>query len=176
MSDEDKKRKRERNNESVRKCRMNEKNKINKASEELSKHKQEYKELEEKYQALQKELQVLKSLFHAPAISSSTSDNNNVIDNNNALSRTHNETIVNRTNFINSTTSSNIINNINQIPDTSSNNNFTKTFNENQLDQFVNTTQLNTPIVITNNTIPLTTIAAQMMNNSKLFFLNSLNF
>jgi chromosome segregation ATPase len=67
MSDEDsKKRKRERNNESVRKCRQNEKKKINTASQELDKYKQEYRELEDKYMTLQKELQTLKSLFQAP--------------------------------------------------------------------------------------------------------------
>ena len=68
--DDEKKRKRERNNESVRKCRQNEKKKISGASEELVRYKQEYKELERKYENLQKELQVLKSLFHAPTTSS----------------------------------------------------------------------------------------------------------
>ena len=67
MSEEERKRKRERNNESVKKCRQNEKLKISHASEELAKHKKEYTELEEKYKSLQKELQVLKSLFQAPA-------------------------------------------------------------------------------------------------------------
>jgi hypothetical protein len=66
MSEEERKRKRERNNESVRKCRQNEKKKINTASEELDNYKKEYRELEEKYLNLQKELQTLKSLFQAP--------------------------------------------------------------------------------------------------------------
>jgi hypothetical protein len=66
MSEEERKRKRERNNESVRKCRQNEKKKISTASEELERYKKEYRELEEKYQMLQRELQTLKSLFQAP--------------------------------------------------------------------------------------------------------------
>lgn len=67
MDDEDRKRKRERNNESVRKCRQNEKKKIETARDELEKYKNEYTELEDKYTTLQKELQVLKSLFQSSA-------------------------------------------------------------------------------------------------------------
>lgn len=63
MGDDDRRRKREKNNESVRKCRMNEKLKIQSAQEELIKYKKEYQELVEKYSSLQKELGTLRSLF-----------------------------------------------------------------------------------------------------------------
>jgi hypothetical protein len=56
--------KRKRNNESVQKCRMNEKKRVESARIQLDAYKQEEKELDEKYANLQKELQVLKSLFH----------------------------------------------------------------------------------------------------------------
>lgn len=63
MSEDDHRRKRDKNNESVRKCRENEKKKIEEGQKELDKMKKENKELEEKYSNLQKELQLLKSLF-----------------------------------------------------------------------------------------------------------------
>jgi len=55
--------KRERNNESVKKCRMNEKKKIEAATAKLEEFKKENKMLEDKYSGLQKELNILKSLF-----------------------------------------------------------------------------------------------------------------
>ena len=55
--------KRERNNESVKKCRMNEKKKIETATAKLEEFKKENKMLEDKYSGLQKELSILKSLF-----------------------------------------------------------------------------------------------------------------
>jgi archaellum component FlaC len=55
--------KRERNNESVKKCRMNEKKKIETATAKLEEFKKENKMLEDKYSGLQKELNILKSLF-----------------------------------------------------------------------------------------------------------------
>jgi len=55
--------KRERNNESVKKCRMNEKKKIEAATAKLEEFKKENKMLEDKYSGLQKELSILKSLF-----------------------------------------------------------------------------------------------------------------
>lgn len=65
IDDDDHRRKREKNNESVRKCRMNEKLKIQSAQEELAKYKKEYQELVEKYSSLQKELGTLRSLFQS---------------------------------------------------------------------------------------------------------------
>ena len=70
-NDEDYKQKRERNNESVKRCRINEKKKIEDASQRLEESKRENKVLEEKYSSLQKQLQFLKSLFVQ-----STADNN----------------------------------------------------------------------------------------------------
>lgn len=55
--------KREKNNQSVKKCRENEKRKVEEATEKLEEYKKENKALEEKYSSLQKELSVLKSLF-----------------------------------------------------------------------------------------------------------------
>ena len=64
MDDEEEyKQKRERNNESVKRCRMNEKKKIEAATAKLDEFKKENKMLEDKYSTLQKELNVLKSLF-----------------------------------------------------------------------------------------------------------------
>lgn len=64
MEDEEEyKQKREKNNESVKKCRLNEKKKIEAASAKLDDYKKENKMLEDKYSNLQKELNVLKSLF-----------------------------------------------------------------------------------------------------------------
>lgn len=64
MEDEEEyKQKREKNNESVKKCRLNEKKKIEAASAKLDEYKKENKMLEDKYSNLQKELNVLKSLF-----------------------------------------------------------------------------------------------------------------
>ncbi len=63
MDDEDYKQKRERNNQSVKKCRLNEKRKIELATEKLEQYKKEHKMLDDKYSSLQKELSVLKSLF-----------------------------------------------------------------------------------------------------------------
>ncbi len=61
--DEEYKLKRERNNESVKRCRENEKKKIEAAQTKLDEYKKENKLLESKYASLQKELSVLKSLF-----------------------------------------------------------------------------------------------------------------
>jgi len=55
--------KRKKNNQSVKKCRENEKRKIELAQMELEEYKKENKLLDEKYTSLQKELAVLKSLF-----------------------------------------------------------------------------------------------------------------
>ena len=67
MSDEEEyKKKRERNNKSVQKCRENEKKKVQEAKVLLEQHKKENKELEAKCGNLEKELQVLKSLFRGP--------------------------------------------------------------------------------------------------------------
>ena len=64
MEDEEEyKQKREKNNESVKKCRLNEKKKVEAASAKLDDYKKENKMLEDKYSNLQKELNVLKSLF-----------------------------------------------------------------------------------------------------------------
>lgn len=64
--DEEYKKKRERNNKSVQKCRENEKKKVQEAKVLLEQHKKENKELEAKCGNLEKELQVLKSLFRGP--------------------------------------------------------------------------------------------------------------
>ena len=63
MDEEDYKQKREKNNQSVKKCRLNEKRKIEMATEKLEQYKKEHKMLDDKYSSLQKELSVLKSLF-----------------------------------------------------------------------------------------------------------------
>lgn len=80
MSEDEKKQRRAKNNESVRKCRENEKLRIESAKQKLAKSKQDYKELQQKYEALQKELETFKSLFQGPihqnvlaAVSSSSS-------------------------------------------------------------------------------------------------------
>lgn len=73
MSDEEeRKRRRERNNESVRKCRENEKKRVDKARADLAQHKQDNKELEEKYSSLRRELELLKSLFNSPSSATNT--------------------------------------------------------------------------------------------------------
>ena len=61
--DENYKLKREKNNQSVKKCRENEKKKVEMATEKLEEYKKENKSLEDKYESLKKELGVLKSLF-----------------------------------------------------------------------------------------------------------------
>lgn len=76
MADEYKLR-REKNNQSVKKCRENEKRKVEEATEKLEEYKKENKALEEKYSSLQKELSVLKSLFtqSAATVPSSSEEN-----------------------------------------------------------------------------------------------------
>jgi hypothetical protein len=74
MSKDDYRLKREKNNQSVKRCRMNEKNKIEKATIKLEEYKKESQMLEEKYACLQKELNTLKSLFFDSANSSSSDD------------------------------------------------------------------------------------------------------
>ena len=80
MNDDDRKRKREKNNESVRKCRQNEKLKIESAKKELEKYKQEYQELAEKYESLQKELRTLRSLFQSSNSMPTTATNSTSLD------------------------------------------------------------------------------------------------
>jgi len=63
MSDEDYKRRRERNNQSVQLCRAKEKQKVDAARKEVDKFKNENKTLKEKLSSMQKELGLLKSLF-----------------------------------------------------------------------------------------------------------------
>ena len=75
--DEEYKLKRERNNESVKKCRMNEKKKIETATAKLDDYKKENKMLEEKYSGLEKELKVLKSLFLQSSGSGTDEKNSN---------------------------------------------------------------------------------------------------
>lgn len=74
MSEEDEhRRRRERNNESVRKCRENEKKRVEKAKSDLVRHKQDHKDLQDKYSSLRRELEVLKSLFHSSSSSPASS-------------------------------------------------------------------------------------------------------
>ena len=68
MDEEDYKLKREKNNQSVKKCRLNEKRKIELATEKLEEYKKEHKMLDDKYSSLQKELKVLKSLFFESSV------------------------------------------------------------------------------------------------------------
>ncbi len=75
--DEDYKQRRERNNESVKRCRENEKKKIQMAREELEKHKNENIELERKCSSLEKELETLKSLFRNSATTKNDEPNDN---------------------------------------------------------------------------------------------------
>ena len=78
MSD-DYKIKRMRNNESVKKCRKNERNRIQATKQKLEHYVNENKSLEEKYSNLQKELQVLKSLFDSSATSENSGKTSNEI-------------------------------------------------------------------------------------------------
>lgn len=71
MEEENYKLKREKNNQSVKKCRENEKRKMELATEKLEEYKKENKLLDEKYTSLQKELAVLKSLFIQSSASNS---------------------------------------------------------------------------------------------------------
>jgi len=71
MEEENYKLKREKNNQSVKKCRENEKRKMELATEKLEEYKKENKLLDEKYTGLQKELAVLKSLFIQSSASNS---------------------------------------------------------------------------------------------------------
>jgi hypothetical protein len=74
MSDDDERRmRRERNNQSVRKCRENEKKKVENARNDLAKHKRDNRDLEEKYSSLRKELDVLKSLFQTSTTNTASS-------------------------------------------------------------------------------------------------------
>jgi predicted nuclease with TOPRIM domain len=66
--------KRQRNNESVRKCRSAEKEKIKMTKEKLEKFKNENKLLDEKLANMKKELQVLKSLFDTSAAPPTAAD------------------------------------------------------------------------------------------------------
>ncbi len=88
--DDEYKLKREKNNQSVKKCRENEKRKVEEATEKLEEYKRENKSLEDKYSNLQKELAVLKSLFsqstatsseNSDQTSSSSMDQNQVVSN-----------------------------------------------------------------------------------------------
>lgn len=63
MDEDSYKLKREKNNQSVKKCRENEKKKVEIATVKLDEFKKENKSLEDKYESLKKELGVLKSLF-----------------------------------------------------------------------------------------------------------------
>ena len=63
MDEDEYKQKRKKNNDSVKKCRENEKKKMEMATEKLEEFKKENKKLEETLSSKQKELSVLKSLF-----------------------------------------------------------------------------------------------------------------
>jgi hypothetical protein len=79
--DEEYKKRRERNNISVQMCRQKEKEKVEKAKNEVEQYKQENKTLKEKYDSLERELKMLKSLFNNQSSNETTSISINTNDN-----------------------------------------------------------------------------------------------